>query len=130
MGKRVLRYLMFLLYGIVVMAILLAWSTKNDWMVPITPYTVWIFFSWLLCYPWLRGKLGYLFVKHNKGRTSNGITASPWQYSIGSTRSIGEIFSLIYVLCEHLVMSFLLILFGLLVTCTLLLIMLFKKSRS
>jgi len=128
MGKSVLRYLTFLLYGIVLMAILLTWNTKNGWMVPITPYTVWIFFSWLVCYPWLRGKLGYLFVKNDKGRTSNGISSSPWQYSIGSTRSIGEIFSLAYVLCEHLLITFLLILFGPLVTCTLLLSTLFKKA--
>jgi len=128
MGKSVLRYLVFLLYGVVVTAILLTWNTKNGWRVPITPYTVWIFFSWLLCYPWLRGKLGYLFVKNDKGRTSNGMTASPWQYSIGSTRSIGEIFSLAYVLCEHLLISLLLILFGPLVTCALLLITLLKKT--
>lgn len=141
-------------FWVVSMVILLTWNTKNSWTVSITPYTAWLFFSWLLCYPWLRGKLGHLFIKNDKRResydphdmdrhrqgksvqhknrelTANGMTSYPWQYAIGSTRSIGEIFSLIYVFCEHLLMSALLILFGPLITCTLLLITLFKKRRS
>jgi len=129
MGKSVLRYLLSLSYGAALMAILL-WYTQNGWPVPITPYTAWVFFSWLLCYPWLRGKLGYLFLRPGKNRrmTSTGITSYPWQYAIGSTRSIGEIFRLTYIFGEHLLMSFLLILFGPLVTCTLLLSTLFKKE--
>lgn len=132
--KSVLRYLLFLLYGAFLMIILLTWNTqhtKNGWLVPITPYTVWIFLSWLLCYPWLRGKLGYLFIRRGKNRTStsNGIPAYPWYYAIGTTRSIGEVFSLIYIFCEHLLISFLLILFGPLVTGTLLLVTLFSKSK-
>lgn len=130
MGERVLRYLMSLLYGVVLMMILLTWNATSGWMwkVSVTPYTAWIFLSWLLCYPWLRGKLGYLFIKNkNSGLISKGITSYPWQYALGSTRSVGEIFSLIYVLCEHLLISFLLILSGPLVTCMLLAIALFKK---
>jgi len=132
MGKRVLRYLLSLVYGAVLMMILLNWHTQNGWRTPITPYTAWVFLSWLLCYPWLRGKLGCLFLKSGKNRrmTSNGITSYPWQYAIGSTRSVGEIFSLIYIFLEHLLVSFLLILFGPLVTCTLLLIALLKKVMT
>lgn len=135
MAKGVLRYLLVLLYGIVSMVVLLTWNArnlKNGWLVPITPYTVWVFLSWLLCYPWLRGKLGFLFIKNGKNKrlTSNGIYAYPFQYTLGSTRSVGEIFRLNYVLCEHLLISFLLILFGPLVVCALLLITLFKRRRS
>lgn len=133
--KSVLRYLLVLSYGIVVMLVLLTWNTrnlKNGRLVPITPYTTWVFLSWLLCYPWLRGKLGFLFIKNNKNRklTSNDISLYPSQYTTGSTRSIGEIFSLTYVLAEHLLISFLLILFGPLVVCALLLITLFKRKMS
>lgn len=131
MGKRVLKYLLSLLYGVVLMMILLTWNTTGSWKVPVTPYTTWIFLSWLLCYPWLRDKLGYLFIKSKNSRlASKGIISYTWQYSIGSTRSVGEIFSLIYVLCEHLLISFLLILFGPLVTCILIVITLFQKRRS
>ncbi|WP_341778578.1 hypothetical protein [Levilactobacillus sp. HBUAS70063] len=133
MMKNVLRYLAVLLYGVLALVILLTWNiqnTKNSWLVPITPYTVWLLLSWLLGYPWLRGRLGYLFLKDNRKATSTGITVRPWQYAIGSTRSIGEIFSLIYIFCEHLLISLLLILFGPLLVCTLLLIALFKKRRS
>lgn len=131
--EKVLRYLVVLLYGVLALVILLTWNiqnTKNSWLVPITPYTVWILLSWLLGYPWLRGRLGDLFLKDNRKATSTGITARPWQYAIGSTRSIGEIFSFIYIFCEHLLMSLLLILFGPLLVCALLLIALFKKRRS
>ncbi len=135
MVKSVLRYLLSLFYGVFLMMILLIWNmqtTKAGWHFPITPYAVWVFLSWLLCYPWLRGKLGYLFIKNDKRRklTSTGITSYPWQYSVGSTRSIGEIFSLVYVFCEHLLISCLLILFGPLVMGILLLMTLFKKRRS
>jgi len=132
MRKSVLRYLLSLIYGAVPMMILLNWHTQNGWRVSITPYTAWVFLSWLLCYPWLRGKLGYLFLKSDKNRrmASNGVTSYPWQYAIGSTRSLGEIFSLIYIFLEHLLVSFLLILFGPLVTCTLLLIALLKKIMT
>lgn len=69
MVKSALKYLLVLIYGIVPMLVLLTWNTrnlKNGWLVPITPYTAWIFLSWLLCYPWLRGKLGFLFIKNEK----------------------------------------------------------------
>lgn len=130
MGKRVLRYFLSWIYGAVPMMILLNWHTQSGWRVSITPYTAWVFLSWLLCYPWLRGQLGYLFLKPGKNRrmTSNGVTSYPWQYAIGSTRSVGEIFSLIYIFGEHLLVSFLLILFGPLVTCTLFLMTLLKRS--
>lgn len=133
MMKNVLRYLVVLLYGVLALVILLTWNiqnTKNSWLVPITPYTVWLLLSWLLGYPWLRGRLGSLFLKDNRKATSTGITVRPWQYAIGSTRSIGEIFSLSYIFCEHLLMSLLLILVGPLLVCALLLIALFKKRRS
>lgn len=133
--KSVLKYLLVLSYGIVVVLVLLTWNTrnlKNGWLVPITPYTTWVFLSWLLCYPWLRGKLGFLFVKNNKSSklTSNDISLYPLQYTMGSTRSIGEIFSLTYVLAEHLLISFLLVLFGPLVVCARLLMTLFKRKMS
>ncbi|MCH5464057.1 hypothetical protein [Levilactobacillus tujiorum] len=151
-----LRYLRFLLYGVLPMGILLTWNlqnTRGKWVIPITAYTVWILCSWLLCFSWLRGKLKHLYSKNDRGMTSykaaamalhhrdqsmhhvdrrwttNGVTSNPWEYLLGNTQSTDEILNPIYVFCEHLWMSLLLILFGPIIMSVWFPIILIKKFK-
>lgn len=141
MGKRMsfTGYLVALLKGFLITCILLAFGlqrVKGQWQVPVTPYAVWIFLSWLVCYPELRRHFASLFIKNSEEMTSyktrslamhqqdmqnshrdrrwttNGVTVNPWAFTTDTTQSTDEILNPIYVYCERLWATLLLILFG------------------
>lgn len=133
------QYLILLAKGLFVMLLMLTWSLQQvagRWIMPVTPITIWTFLSWLLCYPNLRAKFSDLYSKNNAGMesyktkalklhqqdissnhkgyrwSSNGVATNPWAYSHDSTQSTDEILNPIFIFCEHLWITFLLILCG------------------
>lgn len=107
----------------------------SKWVLPLSLFTCWVLMSWLL-FPILRKRFSRLYIKANdslrsyktssldrhhqdmqgnhKNRkwTANGVTVNPWEYSLGNTQSTDDILNPIYVFCEHLFISTLLIGFG------------------
>lgn len=133
------RYIQALLQGVVVLAVLLSWNlhrTALGWLPAPTPYTAWILLSWSLGYPALRWHFSGLFRSndasmesyknralrlhqddmashHRRGRwTVSGVSANPWAYGAGTTQTTDEIVNPLFILCEHLWATLLLILFG------------------
>jgi len=139
MKKQIGWYLWTLLEGVVILDTLLAGAlehTRTGWKLPITGFTAWVSLSWLLGYPWLRRKYREMYSKNgehfesykhramtmhhqdmsdshvNRRWTTNGVSANPWEYTVGETQSTDEILNPILVFAEHLWATFLLILFG------------------
>lgn len=156
-NRLIVAYVRSLAYGFVIMLLLLTWSlqkTVHGWTIPLTPFTSWIVLSWLLCYPSLRRQNPTLYSKngekmasyktralalhqedkrHNhrdRRWTSNGVAVNPWMYNNSNTQSTDEILNPIYVFCEHLWATFLLILFGPIIATWLGLVWLWRQWKS
>ena len=137
--KTILKYVLDLSKGFCIMLVLLTWNLQNvegHWQIPITWFTTWIFMSWLFLYPVLRKAYSFLYSKdavelesyktrsinmhhqdmansHKDHRwTPNGVSVNPWEYTQSNTQSTDEISNPIYFLCEHLWITFILILLG------------------
>ncbi|AYM02092.1 hypothetical protein D8911_03460 [Levilactobacillus brevis] len=137
--KELLKYILDLCKGFAIMIVLLTWNLQNfqgHWRIPITKFTVWVLLSWLLLYPGLRKAYHFLYSKNGSGIesyktrsmkmhhqdianshkdrrwTTNGVVANPWEYNQAYTQSTDEILNPIFVFCEHLWITFLLIIFG------------------
>lgn len=107
-------------------------KVENNWELPLSGFTCWVLLSWLL-FPILKRRLAKLYLQANdslrsyktssldrhhqdmqrnhKNRkwTANGVTVNPWEYSLGNTQSTDDILNPIYIFCEHLVISVLLV---------------------
>ncbi|MGP4115981.1 hypothetical protein ACS4N0_02280 [Levilactobacillus zymae] len=136
---RLRQYIWNLAKSVVIMALLLTWNlrhTAQGWQLPLGPFTIWVFVSWLAAYPWLRQWYANLYSKddermesyknralalherdlaqHHTARkwTPSGLQANPWLYMSGNTQTTDDILNPLYVFCEHLWVTFILLLLG------------------
>lgn len=132
-------YLKGLLKGSLALLILLTWGLEHKqtgWSLTLTPLSYWAIGSWLVGYPGLRHRYAGLFGKDDesfvsykkraltlhhqdiasghRGRrwTTNGVAVNPWAYTQSNMQSTDEILNPIYLWCEHLWLSLLLIVAG------------------
>jgi len=136
--KKFRLYLSDLIRGILAMSILLLSNLRKvetTWVFPLSALTCWVLISWLL-FPIMRRRFSKLYIKNdgsmssyktnaldahhqdiqqnhkNRRWTSNGVTVNPWEYNFGNTQSTDDILNPLYIFCEHLFVSVLLIMFG------------------
>lgn len=137
--RRWLTYGRNLWHGTLATGIWLAFNLQKvagHWTIPPSKFVGWILFSWLVCYPLLRSTysswtsrddkdlVSYkkrAMVLHqqdvadshqNRRWTTKGVATNPWLYTYRSTQVTDEIVNPVFIWCEHLWLTFLLILCG------------------